>query len=950
VTVQAMRDFSTPEVLFRYGAGIEDAATSTRLVGYHPTLHPEEWSLYLAGAERSYRGRGIDDGIAWRNLRSGKGVGIFFLVYNKEGSAIGGIRFHGPLGALGDAALLNEMATSSEIDAIREELAGYLPYGVLEMKGMWSNGEKSTGVALTALLVRSCLIAMSWLGAAYTYCTAADRLAEQSRWTGSIKIWEESVPFPSEKYRSLLYLYSLEETPTLSNPLNLEAHKQDLVQLAELKASPGEGVLSGATAALILDESVRGDQAILSGLLKDPFVAVLDHYEEQVEQLASLAGGEKVEESKRWAYYPWANTLVSILGPRGFAQLRLDRNHNKITRDEQDRLRSLVIGVVGASAGHSAAYALAIEGLVGELRLADFDTVELSNLNRIPARVLDLGVNKAVVCARRIAEIDPYVKVVVSAEGITPENLQSFLHGLDLVVEECDSLDVKMLIREGAKALLIPVIMETSDRGVLDVERFDLEPDRPVFHGRLGGVTSETLAGLTTAEKSPYVARLVGADEASARGVASLLELGMSISGWPQLGSEVTLGGATVAAAVRRYGTGGELLSGRVRVDLEMMLDQLDEAPYDDSLMSDLLLPAPTDPEPESTDPVILIVDAARRAPSGGNAQPWRFEASDGEIRFYVDLARSHSAMDIGGRGSYVAMGAAVMNARVRAAKLGVLGPIELFPEGNRAALIATMQLGDGRDGELAALDGFISPRISNRRMPKGGVVSDDDATRLSTAVSLEGARLHLVRDKGELAAIGAIIGEADRRRFLLGGVHQEMMKELRWPGRDSLEDGLDVRTLELDAAGYAAFDLLGRSDVMSELGSWRAGRALGMRSQMQITHGSALALISVTRNGMAGYVRGGSALERFWLTGEQLGISMQPVAPVYVYADGEADLLGLGGERHVDALEQQFSTFRRFFDLDGTEVLVMALRLFEAERPTVHSIRRDLSEVLSQA
>ncbi len=79
----------------------------------------------------------------------------------------------------------------------------------------------------------------------------------------------------------------------------------------------------------------------------------------------------------------------------------------------------LSIGIVGVSAGHSIAHMLAMEGLAGELRLADFDTMELTNLNRIPGNVLDLGVNKAVAAARRIAEIDPYLRVIVAPNGIT---------------------------------------------------------------------------------------------------------------------------------------------------------------------------------------------------------------------------------------------------------------------------------------------------------------------------------------------------------------------------------------------------------------------------------------------------------------------------------------------------------------------------------------------------
>ena len=119
--------------------------------------------------------------------------------------------------------------------------------------------------------------------------------------------------------------------------------------------------------------------------------------------------------------------------------------------DEQDTLGHLRIGVVGLSVGHVIAHTLALEGLCGELRLADMDTIELSNLNRIPASVLDLGLNKAVLAARRVGELDPYCAVTIFPQGLSKENLDSFLDGLDIVVEECDSLDIKLLVREAAR-------------------------------------------------------------------------------------------------------------------------------------------------------------------------------------------------------------------------------------------------------------------------------------------------------------------------------------------------------------------------------------------------------------------------------------------------------------------------------------------------------------------
>ena len=210
---------------------------------------------------------------------------------------------------------------------------------------------------------------------------------------------------------------------------------------------------------LVLDVRARDQREMLRVLREDSSLQVIDRLAEQREQLSGIVpppAPSLEDEAQRWIYYPWRRAVVRLLGPRAFGTLRLDRNRNKITRAEQARQRTLRIGVIGLSAGHSIAHVLAMEGLAGELRLADFDDVELSNLNRIPGSVLDLGVNKAVVAARRIGEIDPYLRVVTITEGITPENLDSFLDGLDLVIEECDSLDVKLLVREAARERRIP--------------------------------------------------------------------------------------------------------------------------------------------------------------------------------------------------------------------------------------------------------------------------------------------------------------------------------------------------------------------------------------------------------------------------------------------------------------------------------------------------------------
>ncbi len=57
---------------------------------------------------------------------------------------------------------------------------------------------------------------------------------------------------------------------------------------------------------------------------------------------------------------------------------------------------------------------------------------------------------------------------------------------------------MKIIGRQKAKALKIPFEMDTSDRGMVDVERYDLELNRPILHGLLIGLENEKVKVLKT--------------------------------------------------------------------------------------------------------------------------------------------------------------------------------------------------------------------------------------------------------------------------------------------------------------------------------------------------------------------------------------------------------------------------------------------------------------------
>ncbi|QNL52056.1 ThiF family adenylyltransferase [Olivibacter sp. SDN3] len=300
------------------------------------------------------------------------------------------------------------------------------------------------------------------------------------------------------------------------------------------------------------------------------------------EAINELLGNQSCDDYGTWVYYPWLGKIVHLLDEDDFIKVRTSRNIYKITPEEIAVLRNKRIGIIGLSVGQSIAQTMAMERICGELRLADFDNVELSNMNRVRCAVHELGINKTVLAARQIAEQDPYLKVVCYQEGVNIETIDEFLTGngkLDLLVEECDGIDIKIIARIKARALKIPVIMDTNDMGMLDVERYDHEPDRPIFHGRLpqldDGDVNELalkLKHLRAEEKVPYLVDIIGMENVSAAMKVSLAEMNKTIVGWPQLASSVVLGGAMVTDVGRRILLGKHTSSGRYFIDFDELI------------------------------------------------------------------------------------------------------------------------------------------------------------------------------------------------------------------------------------------------------------------------------------------------------------------------------------------------------------------------------------------
>lgn len=125
----------------------------------------------------------------------------------------------------------------------------------------------------------------------------------------------------------------------------------------------------------------------------------------------------------------------------------------------QRRLMNAKVLCVGAGGlGSPALMYLAAAG-VGTLGIVEFDVVDESNLQRqIIHGQSDIGKSKALSAKESIAEINPYVKVVIHDVRLDVDNVMEIFAQYDLIVDGTDNFATRYLVNDACVLLKKPYV------------------------------------------------------------------------------------------------------------------------------------------------------------------------------------------------------------------------------------------------------------------------------------------------------------------------------------------------------------------------------------------------------------------------------------------------------------------------------------------------------------
>lgn len=117
--------------------------------------------------------------------------------------------------------------------------------------------------------------------------------------------------------------------------------------------------------------------------------------------------------------------------------------------DIKEKLLNARVAVAGLGGlGSNIACMLARSG-VGHMLLLDFDTVDVTNLNRQMYMVDHIGKPKPEALKEIIDKINPYLDIEYKTVKVTPDNIKDIFDGYDIVCEAFDKSDQKAMLVNG---------------------------------------------------------------------------------------------------------------------------------------------------------------------------------------------------------------------------------------------------------------------------------------------------------------------------------------------------------------------------------------------------------------------------------------------------------------------------------------------------------------------
>lgn len=301
--------------------------------------------------------------------------------------------------------------------------------------------------------------------------------------------------------------------------------------------------------------------------------------------------------------------------------------------------------------------------------------------------------------------------------------------------------------------------------------------------------------------------------------------------------------------------------------------------------------------EQSPTDILHKILDAARWAPSGDNAQPWRFRRL-GSDRFLVRILQEPNNVYeyAGGQPTLISAGGLLETIRIAAARYGYTASWR-YKAKSELSHIVEVSLSEGKVIEHSPLFDAIRHRSVDRRPYRWGRLKP--ATRqLLMSDRPQGVEIEWYESLRWRIKLASLVRQSTLIRLTIPEAFAVHKRIVDWEnpnsprGIPSKSLGLDALTLKIMQWSFNHWD---RARLLNNLGSAHfASLQMDLAPSLYSSAFFAFRLNRVRSRSAENaeeLLRVGEAVQRFWLRATSLGLVLQPCLAVLAFAHYGAEL-----------------------------------------------------------
>jgi hypothetical protein len=278
------------------------------------------------------------------------------------------------------------------------------------------------------------------------------------------------------------------------------------------------------------------------------------------------------------------------------------------------------------------------------------------------------------------------------------------------------------------------------------------------------------------------------------------------------------------------------------------------------------------------------IIRAGIQAPSGDNAQPWKFSYKDNEICLYLNKEADQSFFNVNQTASVISCGAVIENMKIAATKFGLKAEIKYCRDDTNVATLFFF-----KDDQIKKdiLSDFIWERNTNRKLFAKTPAPHSLLVSLKSAVKeIGGADIYFITDRDRIEKLARLVSRADRIRSERQDLHEHLFNMIRFSKEEALEkrDGFYIKNLEAGLGGELFLKATRSWKMMNAANKAGMGKIVAQVAYKGIINSSGAGLIIVDGKSRESFLDGGRALARVWLAMTKAGFQLQPMTAITLF------------------------------------------------------------------